>query len=143
MFESALLPVLRDDIALSKLVTLFNSSPAIFSEMAPEKAVLPYIVFRITRSMDIDTVVIQKFNIYIDYFDYGISWINSRKAAEKIELLLDRSNLQHDRYGTIRVFFFSGGAVAEDDPRAIHYNLMFEARAGRINFCKRVTTLED
>jgi hypothetical protein len=141
MFESALLDVLKNDETLAALVGTFASSPAIFSEFAPEKAVLPYIVFRITRSMDVESRAVQKFTIYVDYFNYGVSGVQSRQAAERIEMLLDRANLQHERYGTIRILFFSGGTVNEDDPRAIHYNLMFDARAGRINYCKRVTTL--
>jgi hypothetical protein len=141
MFESSLLPVLRDDATLASLVSTFANSPSIFSEFAPEKAAFPYIVFRITRSMDIESEAVQKFNIYVDYFNYGVSGVQSRQAAERIEMLLDRTNLQHARYNSIRIFFFSGGTVNEDDPRAIHYNLMFEARAGRINVCKRFTTI--
>lgn len=140
MFESALLQVLKNDANLVTLVSTYSGAPAIFSESAPETATLPYIVFRITRSMD-NYPAIQKFNVYIDYFNYGVSAVQSRQVAEIIEIILDHTVLQHERYGAIRIFFFSGATVNETDPRAVHYNLMFEARAGRINICKKFTTL--
>jgi hypothetical protein len=146
MFESELLPALRDDATLAALESTFTTgattTPSIFSDFAPQGANLPYIVFHITRSSD-DYSAIQKFNIYVDYYDYRQSAVESRQAAERIELLLDGNTLQHERYNSIRIKFFSGGIVAEGDPRSIHYNLLFNARAGRIKACARMTTYGD
>jgi hypothetical protein len=146
MFESALLDALYGDTELCGYVSQYtvgeSTVPAIFSEVAPKDASLPYIVFKIARSAA-DSPAMQKFNIYIDYYDYDKSMANSRKAADRIEFILDRANLEHDRYGCIRVFFFSGGSVPDDDdPRSIHYNMLFEARAGRKKWADgNITTL--
>jgi hypothetical protein len=67
----------------------------------------------------------------------------SRVAAERVEFLLDRQRFEHDRYGRIRVFLTSGGTVIETDPRTVHYNLAFSARAGRKKWLKSFTTQED
>lgn len=139
MFESALLAKLTGDTTLIKYVSTYFSAPAIFAEFAPESAEMPYITFRITRSAD-ESPAVQKFSIFVDYYDYEKSAVRSRKAAERIELLLDRCELSHDRYSNIRIFFFSGSPLEEDDPRSIHYNLQFMARAGRKNFCDQLDT---
>jgi hypothetical protein len=141
MFESALITKLADDNILADILTEYSSAPAIFSDLAPEDAEMPYVVIRIIRSAN-ECPAIQEFTVYVDYFDYDKSAADSRKAAERIELLLDRAHLEHARYKTIRIFFFAGSPVIEPDPRAIHYNLQFSARAGRINFCDYVSTTE-
>lgn len=132
MFESTLLPILRDDPVIPGLVGTYGSGnrPSIFSDFAPEGASLPYIVFTITRISDTD-LTIQRFSLNVDFYDYCKSAVNSREFAERIEYLLDRRKLDSTRYGAIRIFKFGGGPVVEDDPRAIHYNMQFEVRAGR------------
>jgi hypothetical protein len=140
MFESSLMPVLQNDATLAGLLNTFNSRPAVFANQAPQEAKFIYLVFRITASGD-DYAAIKRFNIYVDIFDYGASAANVRAASQRVEDLLDRATLQHANYNSIRIFYFSDGAVPEDDPRSIHHNLMFEARAGRINACKRITTI--
>lgn len=130
MFESAIYNALRADTELLKYVSRFRSIPAIFADQAPEGAKMPYIVFRIRRSND-EAVPVQKFSIYIDYYDHGKSAVNSRKAAERIEFVLDRAELDHERYSNIRVFFFDGAPMDDTDPRIIRYNMQFSARAGR------------
>jgi len=141
MFESALITKLAADDILAYYLTEYSGAPAIFSDLAPEDAVMPYAVVRIIRNSN-ECPAVQEFTVYVDYFDYDNSAVNSRKAAERIELILDRVHLEHAKYKTIRMFFFSGGPVIEPDPRAIHYNLQFTARAGRINFCDYVSTTE-
>jgi hypothetical protein len=130
MFESALYNKLRSDTALLSYLNTFGGVPAIFSEYAPEGATMPYLVFRISRSADLSPAV-QKFSIFIDYYDNSSSASNSRKAAERIEFILDRVELSHERYSNIRIFFFGGSPLEETDPRIKRYNLQFMARAGR------------
>jgi hypothetical protein len=143
MFESALLTKLKSDSILATYVTEFvidgSSEPAIFAEFAPETAQLPYITFRITQSSD-EVLAIRQFSIFVDYYDYNKSASNSRKAAERIEFVLDRSILEHDRFNCIRLFFFAGSPIQEEDPRSIHYNLQFQARAGRKKWINEIVT---
>jgi hypothetical protein len=141
MFESSLITKLAADVPLQDYLETYGGAPAIFSDLAPENAVMPYAVVRIIRSSN-DCPAIQEFTVYVDYFDYDKSAVNSRKAAERIELILGRCELEHARYKCIRIFFFSGGPVLEPDPRSIHYNLQFTARAGRINFSEYISTTE-
>lgn len=143
MFESALLTKLASDTILTSYVSTFvengTTSPAIFAEFAPETAQLPYITFRITQSSD-EVLAIKQFSIFVDYYDYNKSASNSRKAAERIEFLLDRTIIEHERYSCIRLYFFAGSPIQEEDPRSIHYNLQFQARAGRKKWIDEIVT---
>lgn len=134
MFEKALIDFLAADEILKGYLSLYNSAAAIFSDEAPEDAELPYIVFRITQSAIEEHPAVKRFSIFIEYFDDDKSRVDSREAAQRLELLLDHCHLQCDRYGLVRIFFFDGEAVEETDPRMIHYSLQFEARAGRKDF---------
>lgn len=143
MFESALLTKLSGDSVLASYVSDFvvngTTAPAIFAEFAPETAQMPYIVFRINQSSD-EVLAIRQFSIFVDYYDYNKSASNSRKAAERVEFLLDRSILEHERYNCIRLFFFAGSSIQEEDPRSIHYNLQFTARGGRKKWVDEIVT---
>ncbi len=138
MFESSVLPVLQSDPELTSSITTFANLPAIFSDSAPKGAAMPYIVFRIER-LGSNHLPIAQFVLYVDYWDYGTSKVKARKAAERIEFLLDRKVLEHERYSTIRVSFFSGGTVPDDDPKAIHYNQQFSIRASRKKWIDEIT----
>jgi len=141
MFESSLLEALQGDSALSALITTFGGLPAIFSGAAPETAELPYVIFKIHRSNP-GAAAVHKFDVMIDVYGYDTTEKTVHEASERIEFLLDRGILQHARYGCIRLFFQSGGPVDdEDDPRSIHENLLFEARAGRKKWSTDITTL--
>jgi len=129
------------DMELALYLSEYKKYPAIFSDEAPEDAVLPYIVFRIKQSAGDDPAV-QNFAIFIDYFDDQKSRVNSRAAANRLVLLLDRKHLDHNRFGTIRIFFFDGSPVEEGDSRKIHYSLQFDARSGRKAFGEYQMTLE-
>ena len=138
MFEAAILPILQSDPELAGLVTSYANAPAIFSDAAPEGSQKPYIAYRIDR-LSSNNLPIAKFVLYVDYWDYGASKTKARKAAERIEFLLDQRVLEHERYSTIRVSFFSGGVVPAEDPKEIHYNLQFSARASRKKWIDQIT----
>jgi hypothetical protein len=147
MFESCLIPVIRNEPTIAALVKPFKlgtgaTIPGVFAEMAPETAELPYIVVRIDQANE-DPPVVAKFNVNLDYFDYGTDHSGAHKAIARSILILNRLELQHPEYDTIRIFFSSAGSVREDDARAIHENATFTARAGRIDFADRATTLEN
>lgn len=137
MIESAIIDALKADSTLRKRVTVYADSPAIFSELAPEEAKMPYVTINITRSKGAtDDNVLQDFTIMVDFWDYGTkatspTRVRARQASERIEFILDNKQFTHDRYDTIRVWFFSGGWVEDEDTRAIHYNQQFTARASR------------
>jgi hypothetical protein len=130
MFESALHAALVADTTITGLVTTFASRPAIFGDFAPEGAEKPYVTFRITES-DSGHPALKQFMVYVDFWDYNKSRTNARAAAQAIEFALDRTELSHARYANIRMFWYSAGMVDEEDPREIHHNTMFVARAGR------------
>lgn len=144
MFESSLITKLSGDTDLLLYLSTFNVSggtmPSIFSEFAPETAQMPYLVFRITQSSS-ESLALKEFNVYVDYYDYNKSSSNSRKAAERIEFILDRTVLNDsERFGYIRMYFYAGSPVQEEDLRLIHYNLQFTARAGRKKWMKQITS---
>jgi len=130
MFESSIVKLLRADNMLVSKLSTYNSMPTIFSNQAPEGTQFPCIVFYIHRTQS-DDACLDGFVLMVDYYSYGVSDVNANIAVERIEFLLDRAHLEHDRYDTIRVFFFSGTTVPDPDPRMYHYNLQFNARAGR------------
>jgi len=132
MIEKTIIDALRVDSALKARVTKYDSEPAIFSDLAPEAAKLPYVTINLTRSQDIGDPVLHNFILMVDYWGYDTTRVRAREASERIEYLLDQKQFNADgRYDTIRIWFFSGGWVQEDDPRAIHYNQQFTVRASR------------
>lgn len=143
MFESSLQTALVSDATLITYVSSFTiaggTAPSIFSEFAPETAELPYITYKIRATSPDDNLAVRSFSIFIDYFDYNNSASNSRKAAERIEFLLDREVLEHERYNKIRLYYYNGYTIDEADPRSIHYVLQFNVRAGRKKWIDTVT----
>jgi hypothetical protein len=134
MFDSSLLTKLQADTVLVSCVNTYvtdsRSVPAIFSEYAPETANMPYIVFSI-QQMACDNLAVSEFVVFIEYFDFNKSLVNTRKAAERLEYVLDRAVLEHERFGYIRMNYYNGFSVNEDDARKIHYRMQFTARGGR------------
>lgn len=137
MFDAALLTKLASDGALAGYLSTYMGQPAIFSEDAPDAAVEPYLVFTITR-LAADYPAVDTFNIFVDYFNRDTSRVDARKAMQRVEFLLDQVNLTSDRYDTIRVFYYSEGPVPDPDPRVIHRNIQFTARAGRKAWCQQL-----
>ena len=132
MFESSLKTILHADTVLAGYVTTYGAgaAPSIFSDFAPEGAELPYLVYKINYWNNQD-VVIHRFSVVFDFYDYNVSAANARAAAFRLQYLLDHRKIESTRYGAIRFFMFGGERVIEDDPRAIHYNIEFDCRAGR------------
>jgi hypothetical protein len=141
MFEAALIAKLKADTTVCGYVSAYGASVAIFSDEAPQGAAFPYIVIRIDESND-SNKAIMPFVVNIDYFDQKNSRVDSRKLANRIINLLDHCTLDSDRFSKIRIFFSNGGPIREGDPRNIHYNLQFDARGGRIEYCTAATTRE-
>jgi hypothetical protein len=135
MFEAALIKKLQADLTLTALISTYGTParPSIFSDQAPEKAVKPYITFAIKRRRGPDELI-QLFNVLIDFWATGPSVKNARAAAKRIELLLDQEILSTIDYSNIRMTFYSGGPIEDDDPRVIHQNLQFNARACRVAY---------
>jgi hypothetical protein len=135
MFEVVLQSVLATDSVLTGLVSVFNGAPSVFSEEVPESVSTPYIVHSISRRADSNTAALEDFTINVDYYDRtktsGASRERSRSAAQRIEFLLDNTVHNSSRYDSIRIMFESGGPTPDADPRDVHYNLQFSARAGR------------
>jgi hypothetical protein len=137
MFESSLLTALKSDNDLVRLISKYNGEPSIFCEAVPEGVALPYITFSISR-YEADSLAVDKFNIYVDFWDRSPSSANARLASQRIEFILDCKTLQHDRYDSIRIYHSSGTNVPELNPEEIHYNLQFMARAGRKAWCEQL-----
>jgi hypothetical protein len=130
MFDSELKRYLETDAELVSYVGTHAGLPSVFSEAAPEGVAFPYIVFRIVVAAT-EAPAVCRGVVFVDYYNYDTSRTRARKVAEKIEYLLDHKILNHDRYDSIRFFFSDGSFTPEPDPRAIHYNVQFDFRAGR------------
>jgi hypothetical protein len=130
MIESAIIGALAGDHFLVSRLSTYLSSPAVFSEMAPETATLPFVVVNITTNTE--DSCIHTFNVMVDVYNNSTSLSIVRVIIERIEYLLDNATLDNERYDTIRLRYFSSGSVPDDsDLREIHYNIQFTARAGR------------
>jgi hypothetical protein len=130
MIESSIIDALKGDATLTSYLSKYACAPAIFTEVAPDDSKMPYLV--ITESLNsTDFAGVHSFTIMLDYYDYNVSRKNSKIAVERVQFLLDQMILQHERYDSIRLSFFAGSPVPEEDPRSIHYNIQFSARAGR------------
>ena len=141
MIEKTIIDALKADAALRVRVTTFGGQAAIFSELAPETATEPYITINLSRSQTMGDLVLHDFTLMVDYWGYDTSRVRAREASERIEYLLDNKQFDSDgRYHKIRVWFFSGGWVEDEDPRAIHYNQQFTIRASRKKWIDNCTT---
>jgi len=130
MFHGALIDLLRSDTALAATVTSYAGAPAVFADEAPEDAVKPYLVVRISHSYTVNDPVAQS-DVYVDYYDYGVSRVKAETAAERIEALLDLKILQSTRHGDIRMSIMSAGMIEGTDPRDVHHNTLVSARSIR------------
>jgi len=131
MIEKTILDALKADATLRARVTLYAGASAIFSELAPEAAKTPYVTFNLYRNQTSGDLVLHDFTLMIDFWSFDTTRVKAREASERIEYLLDNKQFTHERYSSIRIWFFSGGWVEEEDPRAIHYNQQFTVRACR------------
>ena len=132
MFEASLLIILKKSSVIAEYVSIYNSAAAIFSDVAPEDAELPFAETMISESAVGDSVV-SIFLVSIDYYQRAESGANARKFCERVIELLDGHQIDNDsRYHKIRLFISSGPTrIDEGDPRDIHYQVQFSARAGR------------
>lgn len=130
MFEKVLRNFLIADAELISCISIYKNEPAIFANTAPSDSMFPRITFYIRKAAS-DTIVIDQFTVMIDFWDEGLNWSKSNKAAKRLDLILDRKTLNDETYSNIRIYRFGSGSVSETDPRAIHYNNQFQARATR------------
>ncbi len=131
MFEGSLITFLAADAALVARLSTFESDPAIFSNAAPQRAVLPYIVFDIDKNA-VENLAASGFDIIIDIYDRVESGKVLREIAERIEFVCDREIIVNDdRFGQIRLFYEDGREVENSDVKIRHYVLRLSARAGR------------
>jgi len=132
MFEASLLIILKKSSVIAEYVSIYNSAAAIFSDVAPEDAELPFAETMISESAVGDSVV-ASFLVSIDYYQHAESGKNARKFCQRVIELLDGHQIDNDsRYHKIRLFISSGPTrIDEGDPRDIHYQVQFSARAGR------------
>lgn len=131
MFEASFKTLLEADTDLVSLLTTFESEPAIFSGMAPQKAEPIYVVFDIEEVSD-ENLAVNQFTVTCDIYDFKESGVNMREAAERIKYVCDRIEIKTDaRYDTIRLFWESGREVENTDINIRHYVVTIYARAGR------------
>ena len=132
MFEATLLPILKNDSVIAKYVSVYNSASAVFSDVAPEDAELPFAETSIQENAVGDSVV-SSFIVSVDIYNHDESGKNSRKFCERVIELLDGHQIKGDtRYHCIRLFISNGPTrIDEGDPRDVHYQVQFSARAGR------------
>ena len=143
MIEDIIINALKTDSALKSLISKYKGLPSIFSELAPEDAIFPYVTFSINRNRE--DSVIQNMLLNVDFWDTNSTRVGARSASERIEYLLDNkifeevgSETGNKRYSTIRIYFSSGGIVDDNDPRVVHYNQIFTIRATRSKWIKNL-----
>jgi len=131
MFEGSLIALLAADTDLVNLLATFESAPAIFSSVAPQKATRPYIVFDIDK-FAVENLAASGFDLPIDIWIRKESGKEMREIAERIEFVCDRVEIKTDsRFDTIRLFYEDGGEVENLDIKIRHYVVRLSARAGR------------
>lgn len=131
MIESTIINALKADTVLRAKISRYAGGYAVFSRLAPEAAKLPYVTINLTRTQTPGDLILHDFILMVDYWDVGTSIKNAGEASERIEYIFDNKQFTHSRYSSIRIWFFSGGWVEDEDPRTIHYNQQFTVRACR------------
>jgi hypothetical protein len=117
------------DAVLATTLSTFSGAPAVFSELAPETAARPFIVYRVVPS-GVDGAIMS-FYVFFDYFDLNTFRTKSRTAAERIQHVFDEMVFHGANLNDVRFKFFAGSPIEAADPRDVHYNLQFSARGTR------------
>ena len=134
MIEGVVVEQLRNDGTISSIVSTYDmngtDTPAVFSNMAPENAVYPYVVVT-ARKYTIPDAVMDGFDVYIHYYERGESAANARTVSERAEFIFDPNTFEDDRYATIRFWRRDASQVAEPAPLEIHYLTLLQARGSR------------
>lgn len=133
MFEKTLINLLAADSDLQGLLSTFESAPAIFSNVAPQRAELPYIVFDIDK-LAVENLAASGFDIVLDTYHRQESGKELREIAERIEFVCDRALIRTDaggRFQAIRIYYEDGREIENSDVKVRHYVTRLSARAGR------------
>jgi len=144
MFYPELLLCLQSDAAVAATVSTYkvkvgvtiSDVPSVFRDLAPEKAKLPYIVVAIDSRKD-PASIIKVADVKIDYYDYNVSRLKADQFAKAVEDLLDLMKMDSEDYSDIRFKLSDDGYIPQSDPRIIHYNTTFSARASRKGWMQR------
>jgi len=144
MFYPELLLCLQSDAAVAATVSTYeitegetvSNIPSVFRDLAPEKAKLPYIVVAIDSRKD-PASIIKVADVKIDYYDYNVSRLKADQFAKAVEDLLDLMKMDSEDYSDIRFKLSDDGYIPQSDPRIIHYNTTFGARASRKGWMQR------
>lgn len=131
MFEGSLITYLAADSALVALLSTYKSAPAIFSNVAPQKAEKPYIVFDINE-YETENLAASGFDIDFEIIDFVGSAKTVRGIAERIKFICDHNCITGDaRFDTIRMYRQSGREIELKDIEKRKYIFSMTARAGR------------
>ena len=140
MFEGSLIALLAADSALVALLSTFESAPAVFSSVAPQKAERPYIVFNIDENA-LENLAASGFDIVLDIYIRKESGKEMREIAERIKFVCDMTIIYgDDRFGQIRLFREDGREVENSDVKIRHYVVRLSARAGRKKWAEETIT---
>lgn len=136
MFEVSLLPILQNDSVIAEFVSVYNSQAAVFSDAAPEDADLPYATTTIQEGAAVGDSIVSSFLVTIEIYNHDESGRDARRFCDRVIKLLDGHQIDGDaRYHKIRLFIANGPVrIDEGDPRDVHYQVQFSARAGRKSF---------
>lgn len=131
MIEATIKSTMEADATLTGLLSSFNSSPAVFSSIAPEAATMPYIVMQIGQYDTVNPAV-KGFDVEVYVYDSGHSGAVMRSIAERIEFIFDYLVSDTDeRFDNIRFRFVEGREIENSDTEVQRYLCRLTARAGR------------
>lgn len=141
MFEASLITLLATDTEITDRLAAFSGAPAIFSGMAPQAAILPYIVLDIDKNA-VENLAVSAFTVSLNIYIRQESGKEMREIAERIEFVCDRAVMDNDsRFGQIRLFFEDGRESENSDIKIKHYVIRLGARAGRKKWAAYRATL--
>lgn len=137
MFESSFIDLLTSDSELVSMLSTYRSEPSIFSEIAPESAEPPYIVFEIETTAN--DLVVSDFRVIIDIYDNSYSGALSRNIEERIAAKCDHEVITDDtRFSAIRLFYEDGRAIENTDISIRHRVVILSAKGGRKKFAEEI-----
>ena len=139
MFEASVLSVITVDATLISYLSTHKEAPSMFFNSAPEGVDFNYLVFDILDEGNEDDPAIDLFVLTFSLFGYSKSGADIQDAAKRIVELLDHTHLSSSYYDTIRIYKREIRFIPKDDPKAQHYRVSFDARAGRSGWMNTLT----
>jgi hypothetical protein len=122
MIESLII----DKLLANEAIKAYTNGGNIFISTAPEGTPTPYII--VNAEDEADGLIISKFDVIINIYDFNEDKKQQREVSEIIRQLLNYTLLDGDGYSAIRLFFRGRSLIREPESTLSRVLMTFDGR---------------